>query len=102
MQAPLLEEHPVAVPQVQVVEALRQEPVQHVQQQTKSVPKIRMEYRERIIEGGNADFIAGMQELAAEEEDAFVPASGRRSDDLFLSRGGRQRVSSRPGSPVGS
>lgn len=47
---PLLEEMPVAVPQVQNVEALREEVVNYWHQQVKEVPKVNMEYRERLIE----------------------------------------------------
>eukprot|EP00927_Polykrikos_kofoidii_P026122 TRINITY_DN23319_c0_g1_i1.p1 TRINITY_DN23319_c0_g1~~TRINITY_DN23319_c0_g1_i1.p1 ORF type:complete len:844 (+),score=136.31 TRINITY_DN23319_c0_g1_i1:140-2671(+) len=49
-QAPLIEEHPVPVPQVQVVEAVRQELVETVQVAQKQVPKVHMQYREHVME----------------------------------------------------
>eukprot|EP00929_Paragymnodinium_shiwhaense_P082997 TRINITY_DN4402_c0_g1_i1.p1 TRINITY_DN4402_c0_g1~~TRINITY_DN4402_c0_g1_i1.p1 ORF type:complete len:770 (+),score=208.36 TRINITY_DN4402_c0_g1_i1:138-2447(+) len=108
-QAPLLEEHPVAVPQIQVVEALRQEPYHQVQTQTRSVPKYHMEYRERVVEADQFEFHANMNEHMIREEmlhdnhhhhlhhydpfDApFVPASSG-------SLGGRVHVG---GSPLGA
>ncbi|CAK0910841.1 unnamed protein product [Prorocentrum cordatum] len=49
-QAPLLEEQPVPVPQVMTVEALREQPYENIQQAVKQVPRVSMEYRERLVE----------------------------------------------------
>merc|ERR1719454_108114 len=46
----LIEEVPVEVPQIQTAEVLRQDAVAQTKEVVKQIPRVNMQYRERVIE----------------------------------------------------
>jgi len=91
-QAPLIQEHPVPVPQVQMVEAIREEHVEFIQRAVKHVPKPTMEYVERVVEYRDEYLTQAMP---------LMRPGGRMAGRAPVVREASQ-ISTRPASPYGS
>merc|ERR1711862_285072 len=62
-----IEEVPVEVPQIQTAEVLRQDAVAQTREVVKQIPRVNMQYRERVIEMKEQireEFVAPMVEYA--------------------------------------